>query len=443
MGLCGSKHGPKSQNSRKSPVRAQIKSWQKDVEVDIIPKFHIAQWATNSESSIKRIPRVCDSDNQTMLQLVVGHGETATESVNFISKHLPRCIENELNVLYNQIIKDPKDQATMVKPSDENIISALKESFVTIDRQIVDNDKINTEESGAVATLMCFLGQKVFICDLGNNVTMIGHRQSNSNPNLTTSTKPYQIISADHTPSNPAEAKRIIDYGGFCEKQSTPWGGVYGSPRVIYYEGQSPSTGLKTTRSFGDEVFHTVGCSALPGVRKRIIKPDTTKYIFIGSASVIEILNPEEIDSNLRKFSNPEEACEEIKTLVEEEMEDRCMSDETASFLILYFEDINNNKQDEIKETVSGQVHDITAALSSSMVTTGSGANSGGLSTSHHIDKEKASISASLVTLSSSNPTPKSIDIPPPSVVPSSSEEADIDYSDEGQISLSGPSNVI
>ena len=98
-------------------------------------------------------------------------------------------------------------------------------------------------------------------------------------------------LSNDHKPNDPIERERILINDGRIEAYRDENGEFVGPLRVWLKDEDVP--GLAMSRSFGDEVAHTVGVCSLPEIKEYSFLHDD-KFIILASDGLWEFITSEE-----------------------------------------------------------------------------------------------------------------------------------------------------
>jgi len=121
-------------------------------------------------------------------------------------------------------------------------------------------------------------------------------------------TEGIKNLSLDHKPDNDGEKARIISSGGRVEKFND--GGEYIGPYRVWLKYED-YPGLAMSRSLGDFVAKSVGCSCIPEIKEFKIN-STYEYMVIASDGVWEFLDNEAVCKLVQPFfykNDPDGAC--------------------------------------------------------------------------------------------------------------------------------------
>ena len=106
-------------------------------------------------------------------------------------------------------------------------------------------------------------------------------------------------LTRDHKPSEPDEMDRIIASGGKVEAYRDNLGNFVGPERVWKKEGDAP--GLAMSRSFGDEIAHTIGVIVNPEINEyHLFNED--KFLILASDGIWEFISSEEVVNIVKDF---------------------------------------------------------------------------------------------------------------------------------------------
>lgn len=94
-------------------------------------------------------------------------------------------------------------------------------------------------------------------------------------------------LTTDHKPESPEEAKRIQAMGGRVAQAQDIRGRFSGPSRVWLKNANSP--GLAMSRSLGDCIAHSVGCSCEPELTYTVLTPED-KIILLASDGIWEFM---------------------------------------------------------------------------------------------------------------------------------------------------------
>ena len=250
-----------------------------------------------------------------------GHGENGKQVSEFIKKHLPKELENELNVLVANERKRLSILEGMLKRNDENnsekkektnienlldyekLNELFKKVYISTNLQLfADNTKLNLKTSGSTCVGIFYKKnplKKLYTANLGDSRAIIIKHQQSSSGKEDKNIWSYEALSRDHTPSETDEAERIIQYGGEIQKIQNEDGRFEGPLRIFKKNEEGP--GLAMSRSFGDSEGENLGIIAEPEVKEYLIKKDD-KALIIASDGLWEYTSNEEVVDIVKKL---------------------------------------------------------------------------------------------------------------------------------------------
>ena len=135
-------------------------------------------------SSIFQLYGVCD-----------GHGPNGNNVSQYVTDHLPNII--------NELLTNSLSNGLSIK-------SILKQSFALIEENLTklqneDTLTFDINYSGTTATIGLFVGDKLYVANIGDSRTVLGQSSKQKNKNI-----PISIaLSTDHDPKNRKEMMRI------------------------------------------------------------------------------------------------------------------------------------------------------------------------------------------------------------------------------------------
>ena len=94
-------------------------------------------------------------------------------------------------------------------------------------------------------------------------------------------------LTHDHKPDDPKERQRVVNRGGKVA-QAQDWRGRFSGPQRVWVKNIN-SPGLAMSRSLGDTVAHSVGCSCEPDLTYQILTPKD-KIVLMASDGIWEFL---------------------------------------------------------------------------------------------------------------------------------------------------------
>ena len=223
--------------------------------------FFIYKNFVNNESNI--FLGVCD-----------GHGSCGHDVSGYLVNNLPQNLNNSF---INEKITD----TTTV--NFEEVSKLISSVFVQTNTNLVNDDRVDSTFSGTTCTTLIYSPERLISANVGDSRCVLGKFDGK---NWTA-----KNLTRDHKPNEPDESKRIVENGGRVESYKDDDGEFVGPERVWLKEDDIP--GLAMSRSFGDEIAHTVGVTAEPEIFDyNFVQED--KFILLGSDGIWEFISSEE-----------------------------------------------------------------------------------------------------------------------------------------------------
>ena len=211
-----------------------------------------------------------------------GHGTFGHNVSGYLVYNLPLTIND---VFIKDKIEFINDKNT------SKIISTIKNNFLEIDKNISLDSRIDSLFSGSTCVSIVYTPSKLICANLGDSRCVIGKYDG----------KKWfsKNISNDHKPSNILEYNRIIKKGGRVESYKDEEGNYVGPKRVWLKDDDVP--GLAMSRSFGDEVAHSVGVISEPEITEYSFLHED-KFIILASDGIWEFISSDECVNLVKNF---------------------------------------------------------------------------------------------------------------------------------------------
>ena len=222
-----------------------------------------------------------NNTNYIYMGVCDGHGIFGQDISTYLVNHLPKNLNN--NLKNKNILSYSKNQLN-------NIIT---KTFSETNNNLNTDDRIDSTYSGSTCTSLIFTPKKIFSINVGDSRIIIAKYNKNNNKFFS------KNLTRDHKPCEPDEKSRIIINGGIVEAYRNNEGEFYGPERVWLNEGDVP--GLAMSRSFGDEVAHTVGVSVIPEIQEWDLCKDD-KFLVIASDGIWEFISNEEVVDIVKNY---------------------------------------------------------------------------------------------------------------------------------------------
>ncbi len=116
------------------------------------------------------------------------------------------------------------------------------------------------------------------------------------------------------------------------EPKRLPSGKTVGEPRL--WLANLPSPGLLLSRSIGDDMATSVGCTARPEVTFMALRPFLDQYVVIASDGVWDVLSNETVAQLVGDAGEPELACQAVLEAALLEWEERLAADNISIIVV-------------------------------------------------------------------------------------------------------------
>ena len=223
-----------------------------------------------------------NNPNYIFMGVCDGHGIHGHDVSAYLVYNLPLNISN---ILQNEILKNFNPENI------SNLSPLITHCFLKTNLDITNNEKIDSIFSGSTCVSLIFTPKKILCANVGDSRAIIGKFDNEKwfSKNL----------SNDHKPNDAIEMQRILNNDGRVESYRDEKGEFVGPKRVWLKNDDVP--GLAMSRSFGDEVAHTVGVSPLPEIKEYTFLHED-KFIVLASDGIWEFISSEECVDIVKDF---------------------------------------------------------------------------------------------------------------------------------------------
>ena len=216
-----------------------------------------------------------DNPEHIFLGVCDGHGMFGHDVSGYLVNHLPQNLNASLK---KDDIKSISNSEDYPKISD---ITSL--TFVQTNINIVNDDNVDSTFSGTTCSSLIFCPTKIISANVGDSRCVVGKFDGKN--------WKAKNLTRDHKPNEEDEKKRIIEKGGRIESYKDEDGEFVGPERVWLKTEDVP--GLAMSRSFGDDVAHTVGVISQPEIFEyNLVNED--KFILLASDGIWEFISSDE-----------------------------------------------------------------------------------------------------------------------------------------------------
>ena len=196
-----------------------------------------------------------------------GHGIYGDLISQYIAQNLPELLKNI---------------------SKENIIQIFKD----LNKALISRSKIDCSLSGTTCTSLIISLEKIICANIGNTRAILARHENGCYNTI--------ILNRDHKPTESEEIKRIITNGGVIRQNYDKIRKEYIGPERIWLK-NSDIPGLNMSRTFGDNLAHTIGVINIPEIRYYEFTGNE-KFIVIASDSIWQFIDSDECTEIIKEF---------------------------------------------------------------------------------------------------------------------------------------------
>ena len=216
-----------------------------------------------------------ENKDNIFLGVCDGHGMYGQDISGYLVNHLPQNLNNSFIKENIKSISSQKDY--------EKISSIISLTFVQTNINLVNDDKVDSTFSGTTCSSLLFCPQKIISANVGDSRCVLGKFDGKN--------WKAKNLTRDHKPNEEDEKKRINEKGGRIEAYKDEEGDFVG-PERVWLKGED-LPGLAMSRSFGDDIAHTVGVISQPEIFEyQLLNED--KFILLGSDGIWEFISSDE-----------------------------------------------------------------------------------------------------------------------------------------------------
>ena len=223
-----------------------------------------------------------NNSNYIYLGVCDGHGMFGQDVSGYLVNTLPQNMNT--NLLTGDI-------STLATESKDKLYPIISSTFISTNIDMTEDERVDSSFSGSTCVTLFYTPSRLICANVGDSRCVIGKfdGQNWKSKNL----------SRDQKPSEQDEYDRIINSGGRIESFKDENGNYIGPERVWLKDEDVP--GLAMSRSFGDEVAHTVGVITDPEINEYFFMEED-KFIIIASDGLWEFISSDECVLMVKDF---------------------------------------------------------------------------------------------------------------------------------------------
>ena len=225
-----------------------------------------------------------NNKDQYFFTVCDGHGINGHYISKYLINNLPLKIHNTFLLSnYNNINKI----------NSQNLNDLIKNIYLEINTNLLLDENIDTTFSGSTCVSLIYSPQKIFCINLGDSRCILGKFDKKNNIWY------HKPLSNDHKPSIIEEKARILKSNGRIEPYKNENNFYIGPERVWLKDEDVP--GLAMSRSFGDDLAHTIGVTCEPEIIE-IEFNEEDKFIILASDGIWEFMSNQEVVDIVKEF---------------------------------------------------------------------------------------------------------------------------------------------
>ena len=264
------------ENNQISPLKSTDREQKRIIRIESICKKGFAGPGIKktNQDNFFIYKNFTDNPSNVFLGVCDGHGVFGQDVSGYLVNNLPQNLNNCLiRLKITDITNAQFDELSRI----------TSQIFVTTDHNLANDDRVDSTFSGSTCSTLIYTPDRLISANVGDSRCVLGKFDGKnwSAKNLT----------RDHKPNEADENKRILEAGGRVESYKDEDGEFVGPERVWLKDEEVP--GLAMSRSFGDEIAHTVGVIAEPEIFDyNFVHED--KFILLGSDGIWEFISSDE-----------------------------------------------------------------------------------------------------------------------------------------------------
>ena len=222
-----------------------------------------------------------NNPNYIYLGVCDGHGMFGQDVSGYLVNTLPQNMN--INLINSNI--------NLSTESSIKLFPIILSTFISTNIDMTQDERVDSSFSGSTCVSLFFTPEKLICANVGDSRCILGKFDGNKWKS--------KNLSRDQKPSEKDESERIINAGGRIESFKDENGNYIGPERVWLKDEDVP--GLAMSRSFGDEIAHTVGVITDPEINEYFFLEED-KFMIIASDGLWEFISSEECVKMVKEF---------------------------------------------------------------------------------------------------------------------------------------------
>ena len=271
---------------RQSNIESKIKFSKKIKKIQAICKvgFSGVSLKKLNQDDYFIFPNFLNNSTYSFFGVCDGHGTFGQNISFYLKENLPQNVMNEF-LKY--------DIQNLSEINTYFFSQIILYTFSETNKEMNEDERIDSSISGSTCVSVICTPERLFCINVGDSRCVLGKFDKNKNQWIP------KNLSKDHKPSDPNEKSRIIKSGGRIESFMDEEGNYEGPERVWLKNEDTP--GLAMSRSFGDEIAHTVGVTVSPDIYDYLFVEED-KFIILASDGIWEFMSSDEVVDIVKDF---------------------------------------------------------------------------------------------------------------------------------------------
>ncbi|KAI8476402.1 MAG: phosphatase 2C-like domain-containing protein [Monoraphidium minutum] len=285
----------------------------------------------NQDEFFIQVGHYGDQPGANLFCVFDGHGSHGKDAAAYSRQVLPALLDGELRKFFarNSAAAEPPAADTTKGAVEVLITEVFGETEKSLTRA-----GVNLASSGTTASVVYQLGSRLWVASAGDSRVILCQRTRSGGKWRS------QPLTIDHRPRRPSERERVEAAGARVQPKRLPSGRLVGEPRLWLQEVSSP--GLLLSRSLGDLMAATVGCTSDPEITYVTLSPARDQFLVLATDGVWDVCDI------VTESPDPHIACRRVLDAALYEWEER-MSADNITVLVVEFDwgDLDRSTEDD------------------------------------------------------------------------------------------------
>ncbi|KIY99605.1 hypothetical protein MNEG_8356 [Monoraphidium neglectum] len=253
-----------------------------------------------------------------------GHGPYGKDAAAASRQLLPTLLDKELKSFYKR--NPGAAHSEMAEATRSAVDVLMNEVFAETERSL-GLSGVNLTFSGTTASVAYQLGNRLWVASAGDSRAILCSCAAPGSTKLIA-----RPLTLDHRPRRLSERLRVEAAGGRVQPKQLPSGRLVGEPRVWLQQVAAP--GLLLSRSLGDLMAATVGCTSEPEISYVTLEPERDQFVVLASDGVWDVLTNEQVCDIVAESPDPHVACRRVLDSALYEWEEKMSADNITVLVV-------------------------------------------------------------------------------------------------------------